>query len=283
MKTPLILLGALALAIGSARADVVKTYDICIGRNACSEATTQKCSVALGPNTQFPDGPAGDHVLVTPAGIMPISRIDDILLARIDGALRQYGREWHLDWNNPMLDRAYVKEWNDFCVPPIARRGIPWLRWLSPVSVAEAADIKGQKTELTVQQARQIQAALASLNQYTKLVKDSADKDHEIQQFYSFSPVATLIMAKDGLVVDQALRPVDEAQKKLMAAAGGPAALTGDAEEKFRAEKLQPLLDQKLTLELFRLNASDLAADRQPIRPAVVQALLPILDDDTTK
>lgn len=180
-----------------------------------------------------------------------------------------------------------------------------WLRWLNPISTAEAADIKGQKTEITVQQARQIQAAINALNQYPvrdkdgQMVRDA--QGNPALWFYSFSPVATLVMAKDGLTVDQALRPVDEAQKKLTtiydgqkkAAAATATPFGEDADEKFRVEKLQPLLDQKLSLELFRLKTSDLAAPtqppvkwdgsdfRQPIWPAVVQALLPILDDDT--
>jgi hypothetical protein len=147
------------------------------------------------------------------------------------------------------------------------------LRWLNPISTAEAGEIKGQKIDLTIQQARQIQQAIASLNQYN-------DNDGK-PKFYTFSPVATLVLAKDGLALDQALRPVDVTQKKMLADAGGQEKLTGDALAKFEAEKLQPFLDTKMPLELFRLKMSDLNVDKQPIRPAVVQALLPILDDDT--
>lgn len=88
---------------------------ICIGENACSMATTQKCSVALGKNIQFPEGRAGDHVLVTREGIRPILELDDVTVERINAVMADYGKTVGNEWRNPRLDPEFVKEWNMAC------------------------------------------------------------------------------------------------------------------------------------------------------------------------
>lgn len=116
----LALAALLSLAALPAWADEWKlwsgSYLICIGMNACSEATGQHCSVALGKNVQFPEGRDGDHILATREGVRPLLELDDITVARINAEMTEFGRLWKPDdWHNPQLDPQFVKEWNEHC------------------------------------------------------------------------------------------------------------------------------------------------------------------------
>ena len=89
---------------------------ICIGLSACSNATDQRCAIALGDNVRLPAGRAGDHVLATPAGVRPLERIDAVILGRINAEiLRVMG-----EVNTPLqglraLGAGYVASWNRAC------------------------------------------------------------------------------------------------------------------------------------------------------------------------
>jgi hypothetical protein len=82
-------------------------YVICVGERACSLATDQNCSVALGDNTQFP--PHADHVLVTPQGVRSLNRLDPHTVRLIEKEMAWF------EGVNAALDPAYVAEWNKAC------------------------------------------------------------------------------------------------------------------------------------------------------------------------
>jgi hypothetical protein len=98
---------AIALLTGS--------HLICVGEGACSSATSQTCSVALGNNVQLPDGAAGNHVFATENAVVPLQYLDAIIVERINGTLRAYGRRWRPDWKNPQIDPTVIAEWNAAC------------------------------------------------------------------------------------------------------------------------------------------------------------------------
>ena len=90
-------------------------YMVCIGDHACSEATHATCSVALGDGVQLPE--RSDHVLATMDGVARLSRLDRLIVARINEEIQRMHNK-HPDWA-PLgaLDPNYVKEWNAVCAP----------------------------------------------------------------------------------------------------------------------------------------------------------------------
>jgi hypothetical protein len=106
-------LGAMLFAGAPALADeppmdpalTTGSWVICIGQNACSQATDEHCDVALGENTQFP--PHASHVLVTPKGIWSLQRLDDRIVRMINRQIALRG--------GPLLDAGFIERWNDVC------------------------------------------------------------------------------------------------------------------------------------------------------------------------
>lgn len=84
---------------------LVGSWIICVGLNACSMATDEHCSVALGANVQFP-AHAG-HVLVTPELTQPLGYLNDRIVDAINAAAARAG-------GRP-LSAEYVRAWNAAC------------------------------------------------------------------------------------------------------------------------------------------------------------------------
>lgn len=89
----------------------VAAFFICVGLNACSMATDERCVIALGDNVQFP--PHAGHVLVTPDGVRPLKRID----REIEGMINREIARLELR----SLSRDYIDEWNLNCRTPAAK------------------------------------------------------------------------------------------------------------------------------------------------------------------
>ena len=99
------LLAAPAMAQGAASSPVFDgTNLICVGKDACSLATHQACSVALGNGVQLPAN--ANHVLATRDGVVPLFWIDSNTEYLIREEALRLGA-----W----IDQAVFDGWNKRC------------------------------------------------------------------------------------------------------------------------------------------------------------------------
>ena len=114
-----IILTAMLIGCGPAMArslpepSITAYFLICIGDGACSEATDERCAVALGHDVQFP--PHAWHVMVTKDGVRPLDHLDSSVVAQIDAAIdATTGEDGH------RLSQTYVNRWNRECAVPVS-------------------------------------------------------------------------------------------------------------------------------------------------------------------
>ena len=133
------------------------------------------------------------------------------------------------------------------------------------------------KKELSFAEVQQVATGLSQLNSYTRIVKDGG-QEKAVSQPYRFSVGVTVMIAQDVVALRPALQASTDAHDALVRQyANGGNAVPADKAADF-VKDANELLKKPSGVSLPTMKLSDLQLDTNPIEPATLVLLDPILE-----
>lgn len=132
--------------------------------------------------------------------------------------------------------------------------------------------------KLTIEKAISLRTGIAELEGYQRIIKDGGT-EKVAGEFYKFAPGFRMAMARNEIVLDDALKPFHKARVAIIRekSGGGNSVEQGTPAGDAVTAAVEPMVQEEIEVDLCEMNESEFALEANQIPSSTLAKLMPLI------